>query len=256
MVDLDYYAPIVVPRLVQESLFVNPKESICLNEAGVDLTIMCENPSELPSIRESGMYCNNPKVLPSFHVYLATIEIQWFMEVNYTVEMEAGTVTNQYRCDTLNPICELVSGFELPLMGHVFPAFDVYLQILGDFNFSDLAFVVPSEAVLYPYTPFPEDLFVVRRPLVPEYRDNYPKPDCHLWEGEYAYLNTTADPFPEDIRLSLVHDFGAIPESLKLTMDLTSPLTIDFNLSRPGAQMWFESFAYLPFRNDTRFTPA
>lgn len=251
---MDYYAPVVIPRLVQESLFVNPKESVCLNEAGVEMTIMCENPSEIPSIRESGMYCNNPKVLPSFHVYFGNTRIEWFMDVNYTLEMESGTVTNQYRCDTLNPICELVYGNELPLMGNVFPAFDVFLQILGDFDFPDLVFVVPSEAVLYPYTPFPEDLFAVRWSSIPDF-SNFPKPDCHRWEGEYAFLNTSADPFPQDTRLSLVDDFGAIPESLKLTMRLTSPLTIEFDLTRPGAQLWFESVAYLPFSNDTRFTP-
>jgi hypothetical protein len=244
------------PELIQEPPFTMPSESFCLNEVGVESTISCQNPANISSVRESGLYCNNPHTLTSYHVYsIVEFHQDWTMNLNLTVAVDAGNVTYPFECDSMTRMCYYRGNGTLPEMAQFRYLFDGWLWTMGETDFYDTFLIIPSPSRLYPYTPLPDDAFMYPAINMPLEAAQIPKPDCFRWEGQLAQFNTSTEYFPEYRRLGLIEDYGVNPESVKLTMEPLRPLILSFELTRPGNYIWLEATTLIPHRNDTRFVP-
>ena len=227
-----------------------PEDSVCLSQVGPELSVHCQNPSDLPGIRESGIYCYNPHTSPTYHVYyLDYFSRNMAVDVNFTIHLDKGTYILPFQCNTgTYGDCLYKGTSTVPFVETFLPILSgsLYRDQMATTDLAALYLVVPSSVPLYPFTPFPTDAFLVSSEGLLD-STSIKAPECQLDTNATNGTQT----FPAASKIMMQDWFGADLETAALRSREFVPLTMYVNTTDAFIFSWLELDAYIPKRGYT-----
>lgn len=238
-----------MPTLRYEPPSTLPQESYCLQKVGANLTMACQNPANLSFVRASGSYCEDYSVPPTYQVYAFQNLIASFTAlVNYTLKMDSGPVTYNFKCDLSTASCSLLNpNLTLPNFGPFYPIFaaSFFSTNLYWTSLITSRLIIQSPARLYPHRTLPSSSFFVAVGQVPKIQTRATTPDCILPEGDWSWENKSAIYFPSGLRKQL-SDYWMDPSSITLSVTPLSPLHIYSEQAGMAAPGFVEFDMFIP----------